>query len=56
MRQRRVEDGIWGVSLASVGDWESAAIDKAIASHDANVLRLGVLGDEARCSLMACDD
>ena len=56
MDQNRIDDGIWGVKIAYVGDWEYSAIDGAIAKHDENLARLGGAAPNARYWLMACYD
>ena len=56
MAQRWIDEGVWGVDLAYVGDWEYTSLDGALEQHEENLALLGVLAGDARYWLMACYD
>lgn len=56
MNQHWIEDGVWGVKIAYVGDWECAVVDEALEAYERNRARLGALATDACHWLMACYD
>jgi hypothetical protein len=56
MRQRWIDDGVWGVALAYNGDWCMTELPFDARSHAERVALLGNLAPRAGYYLMSCYD
>lgn len=54
MDQRPVKEGIWGMDVASRGDWGYMRLELTAAAHAEHRDMLGVLAPQSSYYLMSC--